>query len=87
MKTKDDKKTLELALVKPGRPPVDGVTKTHAERQKAYRQRKAAEGLLTVTFILPADVRAALDRHVRFKELTKSAAIEKIVRDRLMRSR
>lgn len=93
MKQADDNKTVELVLpvqsVKRGRgrPPASGVSMTNAERQKAHRVRLAASGEQSITLVLPFDVLAALEKFVQFKDETKSDAIARIVRDRLMRSR
>lgn len=74
-----------------GRPPT-GKAKDGAARQRAYLQRKKAEGLEAVTFTLPADVADALRAYVTRRSadgesLTLGGAAEKILRDRLMRKR
>ena len=70
-----------------GRPPISGVPMTKAERQKASRGRLAASGEHSITVVLPDDVIAALSKFVQFKDESKSDAIARIVRDRLMRPR
>lgn len=93
MKQADDNKICELVLPielvkrRRGRPPASGVAMSNAERQKAHRDRLAASGEHSITLVLPADVLAALEKFVQFKDERKSDVIARIVRDRLMRSR
>ena len=55
-----------------------------AERVAAYRARRQ---LVPVTLDLPADVVAGLDEYLRFKDMTKSAVIAKLIRTQLLRKR
>lgn len=90
MKSPDDNKTPDLVTALRrgrGRPPVGGVAQTPAERQKARRDRLAASGERPLTVTLPADLLAALDKFVEFKDLSKSEVVERILRDRLLRKR
>lgn len=91
MKSIDDTKTLELLEIEPvkrgrGRPST-GQAMTNAERQAARRARLAAAGERDFTVRLPADVVAALDKFMQFKDLTQSEVIARILRDRLLRKR
>lgn len=91
--TRKDELTAELPGVprRPGRPPT-GKAMSAAERKRAQRARLAAAGLETVTVLLPRDVADALRAHVARKTsdaepITQGEAIEKILRDRLLRKR
>lgn len=84
-----DKYTREIVGF-PNRPrgrPADPNAMTVAERKRAQRKRLAEEGRVSRTFDLSAEVVAALDRFVQFKSEDKSAVVERILRDRLMRKR
>lgn len=94
MARKDDV-TLELPGVskRPGRPS-SGRALSGAERQREYRERLRAEGREQVTVDLPADVLAALRAYVARQNADVSGdpiklgdAVERILRDRLLRKR
>ena len=80
-----------------GRPPTrpqdeKSLKAAAAARQRAYRARQAAEGKEDLTLTLPADVAEALREYTKRRsadgaELTLGKAVEKFVRDRLMRKR
>lgn len=57
---------------------------TPAARVAAYRQR---HGLVTLSVDLPADLVAQLEHFMRFKDTTKAAVIEKLLRTQLLRKR
>jgi len=63
-----------------------------AARKRAQRARQAASGLETLTVELPQDVADALRAYVARKTadgdpVTQGQAVEKILRDRLLRKR
>jgi hypothetical protein len=58
--------------------------KTSAERVAAYRARHA---LVTFTVDLPAEIVDGLNEYLRFKDMTKSAVIAKLIRSQLLRKR
>ena len=58
--------------------------KTTAERVAAFRAR---HNLIAVTVDLPADVVDGLNEYLRFKGMTKSAVIAKLIRSQLLRKR
>lgn len=63
-----------------------------AARKRAQRARLAESGLETVTLILPADLAEALRTYVARKTsdqepVTQGQAVERILRDRLLRKR
>lgn len=64
-----------------GRPRVHA---SDAERQKAFRERK---GLVRFTVDLPEDVVQGISDYMKFKNLTKTQVIEKLVRSQLLRKR
>jgi hypothetical protein len=89
---KDDV-TMELPGVakRQGRP-VTGKAMTAAERMKAMRERKKADGLEQVAFFLSKDEADALRGYVKrrsadVEEMTLGDAVGRIVRDRLLRKR
>lgn len=89
MKFGDDKRQLDLvagANRQRGRP-VTGVAKTAAERQADRRKRLKEEGKAMLTVEVSAEVLAALDKFVQFKDEAKSSVVERVLRDRLMRKR
>lgn len=88
MKQANDKLTGDLLTGKRpvGRPPEPGAM-SPAERQRARRARLKAAGVQEVVVALPADVYAALRKYTEFKDDDYSAAVERILRDRLMRKR
>ena len=57
---------------------------TPAARVAAYRQRHS---LVTLSVDLPADLVAQLENWMRFKDTTKAAVIEKLLRTQLLRKR
>lgn len=93
--TRKDDVTQELPGVprRRGRPPT-GTAKSGASRQAAYRQRLKESGLEEVTAFLDAEVAAALRGYVQRQNadrvgepITLGEAVEKILRDRLLRKR
>lgn len=86
MRQAADTVTAELPGVKPppkkrGRPRVHA---SGAERQAAYLARKDVKPL---TVLLPADLHAEFEAWLKFKDLGKSAVIEKLIRTQLLRKR
>jgi hypothetical protein len=69
-----------------GRPPT-GKAMTASERQAKYLARLAAEGKAAVTVVVSQEVQEALSRYVEFKDMTLGEAVDKILRDRLLRKR
>lgn len=69
-----------------GRPPSPDAM-TPAERQRLRRARLKAAGVEQVLVDLPSDVAQALKKYVEFKDMDYSAAVERILRDRLLRKR
>lgn len=55
-----------------------------AARVAAHRVR---HGLVTLSIDLPRDVVEGLEEFMRFKNLTKAAVIEKLIRSQLLRKR
>lgn len=55
-----------------------------AQKVAAFRARRQ---LVPVTVDLPADVVAALDEYLKFKDTTKSKVIAKLIRTQLLRKR
>lgn len=87
MRDSADNKTGELDVGRQrrgrGRPPkADAMT--GAERQAAYRAR---HGLVPMTVLLPAELVAAVNEFMRFKDLTKTQVFEKLIRAQLLRKR
>lgn len=96
MKQAEDIKTCELAGVEVvqdapkrgrGRPPASGVAMSAAERQKLRRERLKVWGVEPLTFLVSEEVAAALRKFVEFKDMTQAEAIDRILRDRLLRKR
>lgn len=92
MARKDDV-TMELPGVakRQGRP-ATGNAMTPAQRMKAMRDRKKAEGREQVSFFLSKDEANALRAYVKrrsadVEEMTLGDAVGRIVRDRLLRKR
>lgn len=89
MKQGADRYTMEMPMPgakRPrGRPATGGMT--GAERQRAYRARLAAEGKGALSVTISAEVDAALDKFIQFKDETKGEAVDRILRDRLLRKR
>lgn len=77
-----------------GRPPT-GQAKSGAERQRSYRERKTEQGKEELPSIwLSSDVMAALKRYVNRQNadigsetFTLGDAVERVLRDRLLRKR
>ena len=75
--------------------PSTGQAKSGAERQRLYRERKAEQGKEELPSVWPSsDVMAALKRYVNRQNadigsetLTLGDAVERILRDRLLRKR
>lgn len=67
--------------------PSTGKAMTDAERQKAYRKRLKDQGRVELKCIISQDVADALKKHVRYKDMPLGEAIDKFVRDRLLRKR
>lgn len=91
--TRKDDVTMELPGVakRRGRPP-SGKAASGASRMAAYRARLAAAGLETLTLDLDQEVADALRAYVERKkadaeDLTMGQAVERILRDRLLRKR
>ena len=55
-----------------------------AERVAAFRAR---HDLVTLSVDVPRDVRDGLEAYMKFKNLTKSFVITKLIRDQLLRKR
>lgn len=60
------------------------IYKDDAARVAAFRARKQ---LVTLSVDIPRDVAEALDRYLQFKDVTKGAVIEKLLRSQLLRKR
>jgi hypothetical protein len=58
-----------------------------ADRQRQYRERLREKGRETLTVDVPQEVAEALRRYVEFKDMTQGEAVERILRDRLLRKR
>lgn len=88
MKHAHDKQTTDILTGKRpvGRPP-SPTAMTGAERQRLRRQRLKEAGLQEVKVALSADVYAALRKYTEYKDDDYSAAVERILRDRLLRKR
>lgn len=84
-----DKYTREIEIL-PGRPrgrPAKPDAMTAAQRKAAQRARAKDQGKVSREFMLSLDVVEALDKFVQFKDEDRSAVVERILRDRLMRKR
>lgn len=87
----------EVTATLPGIPrprgrPSTGQAKSAAARKAAQRARQANDGLETVAVVLPTDVADALRAYCARKNaddepVTMGEAVEKILRDRLLRKR
>jgi hypothetical protein len=93
-KQKEDTKTVDMIGIKRGRGrPASAAPQTEAERKAAYRARKRAEGAgVPVSFVLPADLVAAFDAYLvghrdKIGPITRDQALEKILRNQVMRKR
>lgn len=69
-----------------GRPPT-GEALTAAERQALRRRRLAVEGRAVLTVEISVAVIEALDKFVQFKDETKGAVVDRILRGSLLRKR
>lgn len=78
--------TLPGVAAKRGRP-ATGKAKSAADRQREYRERLRNQGREIISVDLPLECSEALRKHVQFKDMTLGDAVEKIVRDRLLRKR
>ena len=58
--------------------------KDDAARVAAFRKRKQ---LATLSVDIPRQLADALDQYLQFKDVTKSAVIEKLLRSQLLRKR
>lgn len=102
MKQAEDTKTLDMIGGVPGRrgrPPavcMDGWTDKQkdearkaaaAARKAAQRARAAESGRTTLTVTLSADLVAAINKAIKFKDETQSQAVERILRNQLLRKR
>lgn len=67
--------------------PADPNALTHAARQAKYRANLRAAGKTEVQVIVSQEVQAALAKFVEFKDMTLGEAVDKILRDRLLRKR
>jgi len=86
-----------VVLARRGRPPtrpqdVESIKAAAAARKRAQRERQAASGLETFTVTLSQELADALRAYVSRRSadgepLTLGDAVEKILRDRLMRKR
>ena len=85
MKGHRDTVTIDLLGAKrpPGRP-VTGCAMTAAERKRLQRRRA---GRVPFTVELPEDLIDQFNEYLRFKDLTRSAVIEKLLRSQLLRKR
>lgn len=77
--------TLDLLGSKrlPGRP-VTGLAMTAAERKRRQRQRS---GLGVLSVELPVELIEEFNEFLMFKDLTRAAVIEKLLRSQLLRKR
>jgi len=68
--------------------PATGTAMTDAERQKKRRAKLAAEGKEVLgSVVVSKEVREALSKYVEFKDMTLGDAVDRILRDRLLRKR
>lgn len=90
MKAQNDNRTLSLDLPggkgRRGRY-ATGTAKTSAQRQAERRARLAEEGIGVLTVHVAQDVLDALDKHVKFKDITKDSVVERMLRNQLLRKR
>lgn len=85
MKDNHDSVTIDLLGGKrPRGRPATGCAMTAAERKRLQRERA---GRVTFTVELPEDLVDQFNEFLRFKDLTKSAVIEKLLRSQLLRKR
>lgn len=84
---KDHTDTVTIDLLGGKRPrgrPATGCAMTPAERKRLQRERA---GRVTFTVELPEDLVDQFNEFLRFKDLTKSEVIEKLIRSQLLRKR
>ena len=68
--------------------PATGKALTPSQRQARRREKLAAEGkALLPPAVVSQEVQKALEKFIQFKDMTLGDALEKIVRDRLLRRR
>lgn len=79
----EDLRDLSLLKRPRGRPPT-GRAMTDAQRKRLQRQRL---GRVPFTVELPEDLIDQFNEYLRFKDMTKSAVIEKLLRSQLLRKR
>ncbi|WP_148264813.1 hypothetical protein [Collimonas fungivorans] len=85
MKDHHDSVTIDLLAEKrPRGRPATGRAMTSAERKRLQRERA---GRVVFTVDLPEDLVNLFNEYLRFKDLTKSAVIEKLLRSQLLRKR
>ena len=85
MKDSHDFATIDLLGKKRSRGrPSTGCAMTPAERKRLQRERA---GHVVFTVELPEDLIHEFNDYLRFKDLTKSAVIEKLLRSQLLRKR
>jgi hypothetical protein len=85
----EDKFTSELPGFG-GRPrgrPAKPDAMTAAQRKAAQRARAKGQGKVSREFMLSLDVVEALDKFVESKDEDRSAVVDRILRDRLLRKR
>lgn len=87
---KDSKDNFSMSI--PGLPrpvgrPTTGKAMTAAERQKRRRERLAQSGKAFLNVEISADVLAAFDEYLKFKDLTKGQVIERLLKSQLLRKR
>lgn len=67
--------------------PVTGNAMTAAERQARRREKLREQGVGVLTVSISVDLLERLDEFVRFKDVSKDAVVERILRSQLMRKR
>lgn len=88
MGVKDDK-TRDLlggAIRQRGRP-ATGNAMTPAQRQARRREKLKEQGVGVLTVSISVDLLQRLDEFVKFKDVTKDAVVERLLRGQLMRKR
>jgi hypothetical protein len=88
MKQAADNRTLEIEGLpkRRGRPPT-GTAMTAAQRQAKAKKKKLEAGKAELKVSISAEVRDAINKYVEFKDLTLGDAVDRILRDRLLRKR
>lgn len=85
MRDSNDKRTLMIAdLPMPRGRPATGKAMSAAERQRKYR---AKNNLKSFTVHIDMELWEALEKYQLGKDLTKSAIVEKLLRNQLLRKR